>query len=168
VSRLDGAILTASPQNPAVLKLYYIWGLSVTCSVARSPSSISSKDNSCSDNHRSERGSAAAQHHGSLMINEFVLSVMLAFCQPRSLLIKLPLVNALNTDWWMSMPNEGLLDFCIPAPPPPFFLCERKTYTRVLLTRIECSAGGLCPHLFQLNLYIYHIFWMLPVGNNCL
>lgn len=32
------------------------------------------------------------------MINEFVLSVMPASCQPRSLVIKLPLVNVLNTD----------------------------------------------------------------------
>lgn len=45
----------------------------------------------------------------SPVINEFVLSGRPASCQPRSLLIKLPLANVLNTDWWMSMANEGLL-----------------------------------------------------------
>lgn len=38
------------------------------------------------------------QRHSSTMINEFVLSVRPASCQPRSLVIKLPLVNVLNTD----------------------------------------------------------------------
>lgn len=42
------------------------------------------------------------------LINEFVLSVRPASCQPRSLLIKLALATVLNTDWWMSVANEGL------------------------------------------------------------
>lgn len=71
------------------------------------------------------------------MINEFVLSVRPASCQRRSLLIKLPLANVLNTDWWMSVANEGLLWLLWPPPQPGL-----PTYTRLLLTVLN---GGRWP-----------------------
>lgn len=82
-----------------------------------------------------QKESAAAQHRRSTMINEFVLSVSPASCLPRSLVIKLPLVNVLNTDWWMIMANEGLLWLLLP--PSQFSQCKAKTFTRLLLTCIE-------------------------------
>lgn len=90
---------------------------------------------SCSNNHRIRaRGSTAAQLRRSPMINEFVLSVRPASCQPRSLVIKLPLANVLNTDWWMSMANEGLRWLLFP--PSQFSQCGGKPipdcYWRVL------------------------------------
>lgn len=117
---------------------------------------------SYSNNHRiRERGSTAAQLRRSPMINEFVLSVRPASCQPRSLVIKLPLANVLNTDWWMSMANEGLRWLLFP---PPSFLSAEGNLYQIVIDVYWMQAGGRLPALLEVVFVTASLSCFLPAG----